>query len=105
MMRNHRAKAGSRFTEGRTSMQKLFLALLLAVAPIPAGHSQKSGIEVGLLDCVIEGGTGFIFGSTKDLSCTFEPADKQWAPEAYFGVVNKFGLDIGYTKATMMRWA
>lgn len=86
-------------------MQRLLLALLLVVAPMPAGYAQKAGVEVGLLDCVIEGGTGFIFGSTKDVSCTFEPADKEWAPEAYFGVVNKFGLDIGYTKATTMRWA
>ena len=51
-----------------------------------------------MLDCAIGGGTGFIFGSSKDLSCTFTPADKSFAPEAYFGAVNKYGLDIGTTK-------
>jgi len=87
-------------------MRKLALAFIVLFMPaaLPAS-AQQSGVELGLLDCVIEGGTGFILGSTKDVSCTFEPADKTWAPEAYFGVVNRYGLDVGYTKATMMRWA
>jgi hypothetical protein len=85
-------------------MWKLVLALGLLL-PLLSTADAKQGIELGILDCTIEGGTGFIFGSTKSVSCTFEPADKTWAPEAYFGIVNKYGLDIGYTKATLMRWA
>ena len=86
-------------------MRKLALAFILLIFAILPANSQQSGVELGLLDCLIEGGSGFIFGSTKEVRCTFEPADKTWAPEAYFGVVNRFGLDVGYTKATMMRWA
>lgn len=82
----------------------LACALFLLLAAVP-GRAQQGGVEIGLLDCVIKGGTGFVFGSTKDVSCTFEPGDRRFAPETYFGVVNRYGLDIGYTKATLMRWA
>ena len=86
-------------------MRKYLVALALITASALPTQAQQSGVELGMLDCVIDGGTGFIFGSTKDVRCTFEPADKEWAPESYFGVINKFGLDIGYTDATIMRWA
>ena len=49
--------------------------------------------------------TGFIIGSTKDVLCTFTPADSKFAPESYFGVVNKIGLDIGVTGTTLIKWA
>ena len=76
---------------------------LLAAIAVPAS-AQQAGVELGVLDCQIAAGTGFIFGSSKDLSCTFEPADKTFAPENYFGVVNKYGLDIGVTNEAFMRW-
>jgi hypothetical protein len=87
------------------AMCRSLVTLAVFLATLAPVHAQQGGVELGLLDCVIEGGTGFILGSTKDVRCTFEPADKQWAPEAYFGVINKFGLDVGYTEATIMRWA
>lgn len=59
---------------------------------------------MGLLDCAIDGGAGFIFGSTKDLSCVFTPANQAFAAETYFGAVSKYGLDIGLTGQTLMRW-
>ena len=78
---------------------------LLALTALPAFPAQaQSGLEIGLLDCVVEGGAGFIIGSTKDLSCTFHPAGGA-APEPYFGAVRKFGLDIGITGATYIKWA
>lgn len=77
--------------------------LVLGVSATPA-VAQQTGLEIGVLDCQIEGGTGFIIGSTKDLRCTFKPAGDTFAPESYFGVVNKYGLDIGFTGETMMQW-
>jgi hypothetical protein len=71
---------------------------------LPRAQAQDGGVELGVLDCAIGGGAGFIFGSSKDLSCTFTPANTTFAPEAYFGVVNKYGLDIGTTEKTEMRW-
>ena len=78
-------------------------SLLAAMTAVPAS-AQEGGVELGVLSCVIEGGTGFIVGSTKDLSCTFEPARTEFEPEPYFGVVRKYGLDIGTTGETFMRW-
>lgn len=79
------------------------LAAALAVLPGTA-TAQQGGIELGMLDCAIEGGAGFVFGSRKDLSCTFTPADPTFAAEPYFGVVSKYGLDIGVTGSTVMQW-
>lgn len=77
------------------------IALLASLIPATA---QEPGIELGTLDCAIDAGTGFIFGSTKDLRCTFTPTNTQFTPESYFGAVSKYGLDIGATKETVMRW-
>lgn len=87
-------------------MSKRFIAAALlfsGIAALPAA-AQNEGAQLGVLDCVIEGGAGFIIGSSKDVSCTFKPADATFKPEAYFGVVNKFGLDIGVTGQTFMQW-
>ena len=78
------------------------LAAMIATA-VPAA-AQQAGVELGMLDCNIEGGTGFIIGSKKDMRCTFNPASETFAPESYFGVVSKWGIDIGSTEGAVMRW-
>lgn len=67
----------------------------------PAKNIER--VEVGVLDCVVKGGSGFVFGSTKDVNCTYRPADG--AEEPYFGVISKYGIDIGKTDVTYMTWA
>lgn len=86
-------------------MKKLILAGF-AVLPLTtaAPATAQEGIELGVLECVIEGGTGYIIGSKKDLACTFKPTENSFAPESYFGVVSKFGLDVGTTDKTLMQW-
>lgn len=84
----------------RTAIAAAVIATILA----GTARAQDRGVELGTLECAISGGTGFIFGSSKDLSCTFTPTDKTFAPEAYFGAVNKYGLDIGTTRQAVMRW-
>lgn len=85
-------------------MKKPLLATVFLAALSGAANAAQEGIEMGLLDCAIEGGAGFIFGSTKDLSCVFKPVDRSFAPESYFGAVTKYGLDIGVTGQTFMQW-
>ena len=85
-------------------LKTIIAAAIIAIAWTGQTRAQDQGLELGVLDCAIGGGTGFIFGSNKDLSCTFTPADKTFAPEAYFGAVNKYGLDIGTTKQAVMGW-
>jgi hypothetical protein len=88
-------------------MRHLLIAAVSAamLTAIPAANSQTKGIELGVLDCKVEGGAGFIIGSTKDVLCTYRPANKELAPETYHGTINKFGLDVGVTGETLITWA
>lgn len=67
--------------------------------PAAAG---KSGANVGSLSCTVAGGVGFIFGSSKDLSCLFTRTDG--IAERYVGSIKKYGVDIGFTKEAQMVW-
>jgi len=59
--------------------------------------------EVGRLNCEVAGGIGLIFGSTKALECTF--VRKGGFIERYNGRINKYGIDIGFTKRSKIIWA
>lgn len=84
-------------------MKKLLFAAASAAALFATPVLAQERTELGMLECTIEGGPGFIIGSQKDLSCIFRPADGRPA-EAYAGTVSKFGLDIGVTGKTLMQW-
>ena len=85
-------------------MKRLIFLTAAAAALLATPAAAQQRTEIGLLDCTIEGGAGFIVGSQKDLTCTFTPADRSQPAEAYVGTVTKFGLDVGVTGATRMSW-
>jgi len=62
----------------------------------------KSGANVGSLTCNVAGGIGFVFGSSKELSCLF--ARTNGIAERYSGTIKKFGVDIGFTKEAQIVW-
>ena len=75
-------------------------AIALAGASLPA-VAQSGGVEVGVLNCSVSGGSGFIFGSTKQLNCVFEgPAGEDY----YVGTISKYGIDIGSTSQSVIAW-
>ena len=78
-----------------------FVAIAASIVPSAA---QEANTTIGLLDCNVEGGMGFIIGSQKNLTCTFTSANKEIAPENYVGVIKKLGLDIGATRKAVLRW-
>lgn len=78
------------------------LALLSAVAAAP---SAASALELGILDCQVDGGIGYVIGSHKGVACTFRPYDNAYTPETYTGVISKLGLDIGKTRQGTLSWA
>lgn len=87
-------------------MKYLLIAASAAMlAAVSTASSQTKGMELGVLDCKVEGGAGFIIGSTKDVLCTYKPADNNLAPENYHGTISKIGLDIGVTGETLITWA
>src|ERR1700739_427566 len=72
--------------------------LMIATAAQAAPH----GVKVGELTCNVASGWGFVFGSSKDLHCTFRPSGRP--AEHYTGSISKFGVDIGYTEGGVLVW-
>jgi hypothetical protein len=62
----------------------------------------RSGVNVGSLTCNVAGGVGFVFGSSKELSCLLTRTDG--VAERYTGTIKKYGVDIGFTKEAQMVW-
>ena len=78
-------------------------ALGLAVGALTLGSpAHAQGVKAGALTCNVAGGFGFIFGSSRSINCTFAPAGG--APQHYVGSIDKFGVDIGYTKGGVLVW-
>ncbi len=65
--------------------------------------SALSAANVGTLNCTVEGGIGLILGSSKDMTCKFDPANGS-GPQRYTGHVGKLGLDIGVTNESYITW-
>ena len=86
-------------------MQRTLMALagtaLAALATATTAQAQTR-VEVGVLTCTARGSTGFIIGSSRELRCRFV---RQGRDEYYRGTIDKFGLDIGTTKAAVISWA
>jgi hypothetical protein len=84
---------------------KLAATILAAATLMMATNStfaDEGGMKAGMLTCQVASGWGLIFGSSKDLKCTFSP--KPGVSEHYTGTIGKFGVDIGYTDATVIAW-
>jgi len=79
-------------------------AVLAAGALAFAGTADAAphGVKVGSLTCNVASGWGFVFGSSKDLHCTFRP--NSHTSEHYTGTISKFGVDIGYTEGGVLVW-
>lgn len=75
------------------------LAVGAAAFSMPAA---AAGVKVGTLTCHVASGWGFIFGSSKDLRCNFDPS--RGPDEHYIGSVSKFGVDLGYTSSAVIVW-
>lgn len=79
--------------------------LALAQTPATPGTppaSNKSGVNVGSLNCNVAGGVGFVFGSSKDLNCLFTRTDG--VAERYVGTIKRYGIDLGFTKESVVVW-
>lgn len=77
--------------------------VLGAMCAVSAPTFAEGGVKIGTLTCDVGGSVGFIFGSTKDLNCTF--AREKGSREHYVGHINNFGVDIGFTSDGVMVWA
>ena len=88
-------------------MKHKFLAacaasVILGTAAGFALPANAAGVKVGALTCNVASGWGFVFGSSKDIRCTYAP--NKGTPEHYNGTIKKFGVDVGYTSGGVMVW-
>ena len=84
---------------------KLILGLAVAAGLAFAAQAQAdpAGVKAGVLTCNVSSGWGFVFGSSKDLRCTYSGGPGDF--EHYSGTINKYGVDIGYQSGGVMVWA
>ena len=83
----------------------LALALTLGAfaAPRARADETQATVRAGYLTCHVSSGWGFIFGSSRDLQCSY--ALQPGYTEYYKGSITKFGADIGYLQSGVIVWA
>jgi len=77
----------------------LALSVLALLAPARAADTT---VKVGMMNCHVSSGWGFVFGSTRDLRCVFTGGGRT---ENYTGKISKFGVDIGFQQSGVILWA
>src|SRR5690349_12132240 len=85
----------------KNTMQLMLTGIALTVFAVPASAAPH-GVNVGTLTCNVASGWGFVFGSSKDLHCTFRQNHRN--AEHYSGSISKFGVDVGYTEGGVLVW-
>jgi hypothetical protein len=80
----------------------LLLVALAVVCASPATAQAPQGTSIGVLTCKMAPSIGLIFGSRQRMACRFAPNGHP--PEAYVGVMNTIGLDVGITAGGAMAW-
>ncbi|WP_193335173.1 DUF992 domain-containing protein [Devosia beringensis] len=85
-------------------MKLLTATALAATALFSTATYAQERIEIGRLECTVEGGIGLILGSSKDAICSFYDSEATEPTEVYYGKVNKVGLDIGFTEESVIQW-
>jgi len=94
-------------------MNRIALASIAAGLALSAACTQQtaqqlntananSQVYIGALTCNVTGSTGYVFGSSRDLSCVY--LTKEGLSQAYDGKIRRFGLDLGTTKPSHVIW-
>lgn len=86
----------------KTLRNTAIAALLGTLAMGTSANAAPHGVKVGVLSCHVEGGFGYIIGSSKDMHCMFHPSYGR--PDRYVGSISKLGVDIGYTNGARIVW-
>jgi hypothetical protein len=90
-------------------MRKLIAAAVAATALTGLAASveaqDKKDVEAGMLRCHEASGWGLVFGSTRELKCTFSGAEKDAKPVGFNGTIKRYGVDIGYKGSAIILWA
>ena len=80
----------------------VLIAFVLAGLTAPPAAAQAP-VRMGLLTCQVDGSTGRILTSRRELSCIFENVDGR-PVERYAGEIRRFGIDLGTTQYSDISW-
>lgn len=83
----------------------LLMSAVLGVALLgfmPPAQADNPGVNVGTLQCEIDGGWGHVIASSRDMTCVFRPVDG--GAEHYRGELRRYGVDLGYTSDSKLIW-
>ncbi|MES2710470.1 MAG: DUF992 domain-containing protein [Pseudomonadota bacterium] len=94
MSSRHRLAVGAALAAG--------ISLYSAGALKAQTASESPGVRIGSLRCDVAPGTGFVFGSTRNISCVFSPTSGR--TERYNGEINRYGVDIGFVGSAVILW-
>lgn len=70
----------------------------------PGDDDRYGGVKIGMLECDVGPGIGYVLGSAKTVDCTFRPAGGRRG-EDYSGAIRKLGVDVGFTSRGKLLWA
>src|ERR671936_688806 len=88
----------------RMTRAPMLCALALACFATACGTAAaQSRVQAGVLECRGAGSTSFVVGSVHQLHCVFSSDRGPRYP--YYGLVRRFGLDVGFTQGSSMVWA
>lgn len=79
-----------------------FIAIAMGCVSSASAQSPP-GTSVGTLACKMAPSIGLIFGSRQRMACRFTP-NGGGPSQAYLGVMNTIGLDIGVTAGGALAW-
>lgn len=86
----------------QTLLKAAAIAAAMFAIAAPSAHSAQAGVNVGTLQCEVEGGWGHVIASSRDMRCVFRPVDG--GPEHYRGELRRYGVDLGYTSDSKLIW-
>ena len=83
----------------RTSL----MASIIAMAVLPTvATAAPHGVKIGVLNCHVQSGWGYIVGSSKQMTCEYHPNHGE--DDHYVGSISKIGVDVGYTGSGNLVW-
>jgi len=89
-------------SSGRSWLTSVSSGAVLAVALAAFAGGAQAQDSTGVLRCDVSGGIGYVIGSSRSVECVYRGNDGR--SQRYNGEINKFGLDIGFTKSGVIVW-
>jgi len=82
----------------------------MRVAPLPPMRpaelqAEQTMAQAGTLSCLVDQGLGYVVGSSRSATCTFDHPGANNFSETYDAKLSRIGVDVGVMPKQAMRWA